>query len=115
MASRHTVGDQSPSERLCLYPDSSSLTRARNLVRGSHLDMSSAFRRCGRDLVEFFNNPGWALYGKLTSEPASFQVARHAPGMRSMYARWNTDLECATARRDALVHWRSPVTCTRGA
>jgi len=36
--SRHTVGDQSPSERLCLYPDSGSLTRARNLGRGSHLD-----------------------------------------------------------------------------
>jgi|ERR1039458_59724 hypothetical protein len=44
--SRHTVGDQSPSERLCLYPDSGSLTRARNLVRGSHLDVLSASRRC---------------------------------------------------------------------
>src|ERR1019366_3075507 len=42
--SRHTVGDQSPSERLCLYPDSGSLTRARNLVRGSHLDVLSAMR-----------------------------------------------------------------------
>jgi len=59
--SRHTVGDQSPSERLCLYPDSGSLTRARNLVRGSHLDVLSAFRRYGRDLVEFFNNTGWAV------------------------------------------------------
>jgi hypothetical protein len=47
--SRHTVGDQSPSERLCLYPDSGSLTRARNLGRGSHLDVLSAFRPCGRD------------------------------------------------------------------
>jgi hypothetical protein len=39
--SRHTVGDQSPSERLCLYPDSGSLTRARNLVRESRLDVLS--------------------------------------------------------------------------
>src|ERR1017187_2000537 len=45
--SRHTVGDQSPSERLCLYPDSGSLTRARNLVRGSHLDVLSAIRGSG--------------------------------------------------------------------
>ena len=37
--SRHTVGDKSPSERLCLYPDSGSLTRAKNLGRGSHLDV----------------------------------------------------------------------------
>src|ERR1039457_7289797 len=42
--SRHTVGDQSPSERLCLYPDSGSLTRARNLGRGSHLDVLSPTR-----------------------------------------------------------------------
>ena len=42
--SRHTVGDQSPSERLCLYPDSGSLRRAGNLVRGSHLDVLSADR-----------------------------------------------------------------------
>jgi hypothetical protein len=60
--SRHTVGDQSPSERLCPYPDSGSLTRARNLVRGSHLDVLSAFRPCGRDLVEFFNSTGRAFY-----------------------------------------------------
>ena len=46
--SRHTVGDQSPSERPCLYPDSGSLTRARNLVRGSHLDVLSACGRSGR-------------------------------------------------------------------
>jgi hypothetical protein len=26
----------------------------------------SAFRRCGRDLVEFFNNTGWAFPVKLT-------------------------------------------------
>jgi len=25
----------------------------------------SPFRRCGRDLVEFFNNTGWAFYVKL--------------------------------------------------
>jgi hypothetical protein len=42
--SRHTVGDQSPSDRLCLYPDSGSLTRARNLGWGSHLDVLSAMR-----------------------------------------------------------------------
>ena len=45
--SRHTVGDQSPSERLCLYPDSGSLTRARNLVRGSHLAVLSPSRTSG--------------------------------------------------------------------
>ena len=44
--SRHTVGDESPSERLCLYPDSGSLTRARNLIRRSHLDVLSALRSC---------------------------------------------------------------------
>ena len=43
--SRHTVGDQSPPERLCLYADSGSLTRARNLVQGSHLDVLSATHR----------------------------------------------------------------------
>src|ERR1019366_8165212 len=64
--SRHTVGDQSPSDRLCLYPDSGSLTRARNLSRGSHLDVLSAFRPCGRDLAEFFNSTGWASYGQVT-------------------------------------------------
>ena len=26
-----------------------------------HLDLSSPFRPCGRDLVEFFNSTGWAL------------------------------------------------------
>ena len=39
--SRHTVGGQSPSERFRLYPDSGSLTRARGLLRGSHLDVLS--------------------------------------------------------------------------
>jgi hypothetical protein len=24
-----------------------------------------AFRPCGRDLVEFFNSTGWALYGQM--------------------------------------------------
>ncbi len=45
--SRHTVGDQSPPEPLCLYPDSGSLTQTRNLARGSHLDVLSASRTCG--------------------------------------------------------------------
>jgi hypothetical protein len=40
--SRHTVGDQSPSKPLYLCPDSRSLTRARSLVRGRHLDVLSA-------------------------------------------------------------------------
>ena len=73
--SRHTVGDQSPSERLCLYPDSGALTRARNLVRGSHLDVLSAFRPCDRDLVEFFNSTDRAFYVKLACRhrmPAAF-------------------------------------------
>jgi hypothetical protein len=43
--SRQTVGDQSPSERLCLRPDSRSLTRASSLVRGRHLDVLSPCRR----------------------------------------------------------------------
>jgi hypothetical protein len=60
--SRQTLGDQSPSERLCLRPDSRSLTRARSLVRGRHFDVLSAFRPCGRDLVEFFNSTGWPFY-----------------------------------------------------
>jgi len=29
-----------------------------------HMSEKSAFRRCGRDLVEFFNNTGWAFTGK---------------------------------------------------
>ena len=36
-------------------------------VRGSHLDEKSAFRPCGRDLVEFFNSTGWAFYGQMKS------------------------------------------------
>ena len=28
-------------------------------------DGLSAFRPCGRDLVEFFNSTGWALYGQV--------------------------------------------------
>ena len=27
-----------------------------------HFDGLSAFRPCGRDLVEFFNSTGWAFY-----------------------------------------------------
>ena len=62
---RHTVGDQSPSERLCLFPNSGSLTRATNLCRESHLDFLSPFRTCGSDLVEFFNTTVWACYGRV--------------------------------------------------
>ena len=29
-------------------------------------DGLSAFRPCGRDLVEFFNSTGWALHGQMT-------------------------------------------------
>jgi hypothetical protein len=61
--SRHTVGDQSPSERLCLYPDSGSLTRARNLVRGSHLDVLSATLPCVQPLgTRLGKRAGWAFY-----------------------------------------------------
>ena len=31
----------------------------------THFDDLSAFRPCGRDLVEFFKSAGWALYGRL--------------------------------------------------
>ena len=31
----------------------------------SHMSEKSAFRPCGRDLVEFFNSTGWAFYGTL--------------------------------------------------
>ena len=31
-----------------------------------HLDEWSAFRRCRRELVEFFKSTGWALYVNLT-------------------------------------------------
>ena len=37
----------------------------RSRLRGSHLDVLSPFRPCGRDLVEFFNSTGWAFYIKL--------------------------------------------------
>ena len=30
--------------------------------RLNHLDEKSAFRPCGRDLVEFFSSTGWAFY-----------------------------------------------------
>jgi hypothetical protein len=36
----------------------------------------SAFRPCGRDLVEFFNNTGWAFPVNLTALP-NFRLARH--------------------------------------
>ena len=32
------------------------------------MDVLSAFRRCGHDLVEFFNSTGWALYVNLTPD-----------------------------------------------
>jgi len=35
----------------------------------------SAFRRCGRDLVEFFNNTGWALGGKLACRALSVIIS----------------------------------------
>jgi hypothetical protein len=78
--SRHTVGDQSPSERLCLYPDSGSLTRARNLGRGSHLDVLSSFRPCGRDLVEFFNSTGWAFFVVRRDKPACCRGCKSPTG-----------------------------------
>ena len=31
----------------------------------NHLIEKSPFRFCGRDLVEFFNSTGWALYGQV--------------------------------------------------
>ena len=60
--SRDTVGDQSPSERL---------------VRESHLDVLSAFRPCGRDLVEFFNSTGWALHASWRAVPSP-DAGRHS-------------------------------------
>ena len=41
-----------------------------------HVDGLSAFRPCGRDLVEFFNSTGWSLYGKRTQ---TLSLARHPP------------------------------------
>ena len=43
--------------------DARKLFRARSLLRASHLDEKSAFRPCGRELVEFFKSTGWAFYG----------------------------------------------------
>jgi len=91
--SRHTVGDQSPSERLYFYPDRRSLARARSLVRGRHLDVLSAFRPCGRDLVEFFNNAGWAFFVQVDY----FRVARD-PALRTGCERRGYD-RLALARR----------------
>ena len=47
-----------------------SVRRASGLVLVGHseviqFDGLSAFRRCGGDLVEFFNNTGWAFFVQL--------------------------------------------------
>jgi hypothetical protein len=41
-------------------------------IRG-HFDVWSAYRPYGRDLLEFFNSMGWALYGQMKS------VRKHWP------------------------------------
>jgi hypothetical protein len=76
--SRHTEGGQSPSERLCLYPDSGSLTLARNLVRGSQLDVLSAtlpqsnyFGRGNPSHIEDFE--------KLLVSQCDYRVDTHCP------------------------------------
>jgi hypothetical protein len=38
-----------------------------------HMSEKSPFRRCGRDLVEFFNNTGWASY--VQEEPDTVQFS----------------------------------------
>src|SRR5580704_2849366 len=39
----------------------------------------SAFRRCGRDLVEFFNNTGWASLGHKVNAWRQGKIYRRAP------------------------------------
>jgi hypothetical protein len=45
-----------------------------------HFDGLSAFRRCGRDLVEFFNNAGWAFLVQVDY----FRIARGPGTIRSL-------------------------------
>jgi hypothetical protein len=48
--------------------------------RLNHLDALSAFRPCGRDVVEFFNNTGWAFLVNLTAPcPTNGMVRRLDP------------------------------------
>jgi hypothetical protein len=44
-----------------------------------HMSEKSAFRPCGRDLVEFFNSTGWAFFVQVDY----FRVARQ-PGVSAM-------------------------------
>src|ERR1017187_690301 len=45
-----------------LFKRSSHRSLSRSLLLGRHLGVLSAFRPCGRDLVEFFNSTGRAFY-----------------------------------------------------
>jgi hypothetical protein len=56
------------------------------------LDEKSAFRPCGRDLVEFFNNTGWALYDQV-AVPMRLPDAGRLPGSNLPHAGfWTTSL-----------------------
>ena len=50
-----------------------------------HLDEKSAFRSCGRDLVEFFNSTGWAFYVQVVVPMRLPDVAR-LPGSHLLQA-----------------------------
>ena len=79
------MGEQSPSERPYLYPDSRSLTRARSLVRGRHLDVLSAFRPCGREALScgFASPEGRNPYHRLLAHP----MKKIEPDKRRSHAR----------------------------
>ena len=48
----------------------------------THMSEKSAFRRCGRDLGEFFNNTGWALYVQVVV-PIGCRMLPDFPGVIS--------------------------------
>jgi hypothetical protein len=60
----------------CAGQDGLPSTRARSQVLGSHLDVLSPFRPCGR-LVEFLNSTGWAFSVNLTAPCRTFRFVRH--------------------------------------
>jgi hypothetical protein len=92
--SRHTVADQSPSERLCLCPDSRSLTRAEVSFGGRHLDVLSPTHRSVRS---------WA-----NSRDTGFEEISAQEPLRNAHAL-QEDFNEATIAADAFACRRRPV------
>src|SRR5271166_1321542 len=90
-----------------LVTSKSELFRARSLLRGSHLDVLSAFRPCGRNMVEFFNSTGWAFSVKLIGDEGKRCAAYRWPFARRFPKRALSRRRRAV--RERVTHRLAPV------